>query len=178
MTDNLNAVSFRNGDPIRFVTTKAQWVEACEKSIPAYCYYDFKNIYKDIYGALYNFAAISDPRGLAPAGWHIPSREECMELLDAHGTEEEAFVNMKSEQGWQDSKNGKNMLGFNATPGGLLFDTGDPSGLGKKVIWWSRDSNTRVSGNAYVMQIGFTSDNASVISVPIQAGAYVRCVKD
>jgi uncharacterized protein (TIGR02145 family) len=42
----------------------------------AWCYYenDAKNGVK--YGKLYNWYAVNDARGLAPAGWHVPTDYE------------------------------------------------------------------------------------------------------
>lgn len=72
--ENLDVVTYRNGDPIPFVKSKKKW-EALTTG--AYCYYD-NNPEK---GVLYNWYAVSDPRGLAPEGWRIPKIEE-LELLE------------------------------------------------------------------------------------------------
>lgn len=178
MADNLKAEKFRNGDPIRYISTKEQWIEACENSIPAYCYYGFSKLNKDYCGAIYNYAAISDPRGLAPKGWHIPTAAEWVQVQIAHGSEEEAGISMKSEQNWRNDKNGTNELGFNALPVGLLFDSGDFSGFGEKTMWWSSEINTNFENSIYAFKIGFIDDKASMLLIPRQAGAYVRCVKD
>jgi hypothetical protein len=34
----------------------------------------------EMYGALYNWYAVDDPRGLCPAGWHVPSDDEWKEM--------------------------------------------------------------------------------------------------
>jgi len=42
----------------------------------AWCHVDGKASNDAIYGKLYNWYAVNDPRGLAPKGWHIPSDNE------------------------------------------------------------------------------------------------------
>ena len=48
------------------------------------------------YGKLYNWYAVNDPRGLAPAGWHVASDAEWTELTNCLGGESEAGGKMKA----------------------------------------------------------------------------------
>jgi uncharacterized protein (TIGR02145 family) len=48
---------------------------------PAWCYYNNDPSTAAKYGKLYNPAALNDPRGLAPIGWHIPSFGEFVVLV-------------------------------------------------------------------------------------------------
>lgn len=61
MAENLKATHYRNGDAI---------------STDDYAVYDNNESHIDTYGYLYNWHAVNDSRGLAPKGWHIPSKEE------------------------------------------------------------------------------------------------------
>ena len=70
LKNNLNSQKFRNGDAIKFVTTKAEWLEACRKREPACCYYNFDIKSKNI-GLLYNYYAFIDGRNLAPDGFRL-----------------------------------------------------------------------------------------------------------
>jgi len=76
MRRNLDIVAFRNGDPIPEVRTKEEWVAAGNQRQPAWCHYSNDPDLGVIYGRLYNWFAVSDPRGLAPKGWHIPADSE------------------------------------------------------------------------------------------------------
>ena len=80
-TSNLNVSKFQNGDPIYEAKTKAQWVKASEDKKPAWCYFQNNAQNGVIYGKLYNWYAVNDPRGLAPKGWHIPTSNEWIELI-------------------------------------------------------------------------------------------------
>ena len=72
--ENLDVVTYRNGDPIPFVKSEKKWAAL---KTGAYCYYD--NDPKK--GVLYNWYAVNDPRGLAPEGWKIPNMQE-LEQID------------------------------------------------------------------------------------------------
>ena len=81
MAENLNVSTFRNGDAIPEVKTDAEWAQAFKEEKPAWCYYDNDPANGAKYGKLYNgYAVVIDPRGLAPAGFHIPSEVEWIKL--------------------------------------------------------------------------------------------------
>jgi uncharacterized protein (TIGR02145 family) len=105
-TENLNVSTFRNGDPIMEAKTNEEWEQAGENKQPAWCYYenDPKNGAK--YGKLYNWYAVNDSRGLAPAGWHVPSDAEWTTLSTFLGGESTAGKKMKSLNGWNSYTSG------------------------------------------------------------------------
>jgi uncharacterized protein (TIGR02145 family) len=74
---NLNVSKYRNGDIIPEVKDFKKWLSL---TTGAWCYYDNDPINGSIYGKLYNWYAVNDPRGLAPEGYHIPSETEWKDL--------------------------------------------------------------------------------------------------
>jgi uncharacterized protein (TIGR02145 family) len=98
MAENLNVSTFRNGDPIPEAKTDEEWKKAGKEGKPAWCYYDNDPKNGAKYGKLYNWYAVIDPRGLAPAGWHIPSDAEWTTLGDQLGSD--PGKKMKSTSGW------------------------------------------------------------------------------
>lgn len=79
MEKNLDVARYRNGDRITKVNDTSTWNNL---TTGAYCYFDNDSSrYAAIYGKLYNWYAVNDPRGLAPTGWHIPVIEEWTALL-------------------------------------------------------------------------------------------------
>jgi uncharacterized protein (TIGR02145 family) len=80
MAVNLSVRIFRNGDPVPLVVSDEEWAAATEKGLSACCFLEHMHWIGRSYGKLYNWYAVNDPRGLAPAGWHIPSDDE-WELL-------------------------------------------------------------------------------------------------
>jgi uncharacterized protein (TIGR02145 family) len=116
MVENLNVSTFRNGDPIPEAKTNEEWEKAGKNKQPAWCYYenDPKNGAK--YGKLYNWYAVSDPRGLAPVGWHVPTDAEWTLLSDFLGYDN--GKKMKSTSGWdswQEKLTCQNCINWNDT---------------------------------------------------------------
>ena len=99
-TKNLNVATFRNGDAIPRAKTDKEWKAAGDNKQPAWCYYDNKAANGTKYGKLYNWYAVNDYRGLAPAGYHIPTDEEWTVLSTFLGGEDVAGKKMKSTSGW------------------------------------------------------------------------------
>ena len=95
MTSNLNVSHFRNGDTIPEIEDSAAWTQASIDGKPAWCYYWSDDAEGQIYGKLYNWFAVNDPRGLAPVGWHIPSDKEWTDLTTYLGGEDIAGTKMK-----------------------------------------------------------------------------------
>lgn len=77
LAENLKVTRYRNGDPILNVRDNTDWEQTNEG---AYCYYDNEHANYLVYGNLYNWFAVTDPRGLAPEGWHVATDEDWNEL--------------------------------------------------------------------------------------------------
>ena len=84
MTRNLDIDHYRNGDLIPEVTDQDEWVNLTSG---AWCCYDNDPANSEIYGKLYNWFTVNDPRGLAPDGWHIPTDTEWKTLAGFLGGE-------------------------------------------------------------------------------------------
>ena len=106
MSKNLDVSTFRNGEQIPQAKDAAQWKYAAENKISAWCYYEFNESNGKKYGKLYNWFAVSDSRGLAPNGYHIPSDAEWTILTDFLGGSDIAGKKMKSKDGWKSYEEG------------------------------------------------------------------------
>jgi uncharacterized protein (TIGR02145 family) len=133
MAENLSVSYFRNGDPIPEVTNDADWRKAGEQGRAAWCYYNNDSKNGEVYGRLYNWFAVTDPRGLAPEGWHVPSDDEWTALTDELGGK--AGTIMKSRN-WAAGQ-GTDESGFNALPGGNRNHDGGFHLLNNYAVWWS-----------------------------------------
>lgn len=177
MADNLNVSTFRNGDPIPQVKNADDWDQAGYDDRPAWCYYDNDPNNGGKYGKLYNWYAISDPRGLAPIGWHVASLAEWNALFSFLGGEKVAGDKLKSTSGWNDNGNGKNSSGFEAKPSGFrYFSTTKFVYLGERSWWWSSDERNKY--NSYYFSISSYGIDTSQIFAVKCFGCSVRCVKD
>lgn len=118
-TKNLNVSKYRNGDIIPEVKDFKKWDSL---TTGAWCYYNNDPNNGAIYGKLYNWFAVNDPRGFVPEGYHIPTIGELTILNDYLGGQFLAGGKMK-EKGivhW-DSPNKVEVesCGFTALPGYL-----------------------------------------------------------
>jgi uncharacterized protein (TIGR02145 family) len=140
MTENLNVSNFRNGEPIKEITNYEEWLTANNSGKPAWCYYDFNSMNAK-YGKLYNWYAVSDPRGLAPEGWHVPSDQDWNNLIKFNGSDKISTDKLKSNFGWfaWDGKScsGNNQTGFNCLPSGALYADGEFVAIGNAANFWS-----------------------------------------
>ena len=109
---NLDISNYRNGDPITFAANATDWNAATNAGIGAWCYYSWDSNNGPIYGKLYNWYAVNDPRGLAPTGYHIPTAAEYATLASNSGS---SLQSTTSE--WAGNI-GSNTTGFTGLPGG------------------------------------------------------------
>lgn len=177
MTKNLNVDKFRNGDPIPQAKTSEEWYRAAENKQPAWCYYENDTANGAKYGKLYNWYAVSDSRGLAPVGYHIPSDAEWEKLVDYLGGEEIAGSKMKSKQGWAEDGNGTNSSGFSGLSGGYRYDNGPFVLVGKGGYWWS--STEYDTYNAWFRSLGYDVRGVTRWYYGNKEKGYsVRCLRD
>lgn len=196
-TKNLDVTTFRNGDPIREAKTKEEWVKAGESKQPVWCYFKFSINNNSKYGKFYNGYALKDPRGLAPEGWHIPSNDEWLSLLNSTGVKFiekydnslKEFVGdgnsqFRSTMGWDENLNGTNKTGLNITPGGYIDDLGIFFELHKSdAELWSSNldiiiipvTESRIP-SAYGMSFYFNGE-LSLRARWLTNGLNVRCIK-
>ena len=137
MTKNLDVTTYRNGDAIPQVTDPTAWANL---TTGAWCYYNNDAANGSIYGKLYNWYAVNDPRGLAPQGWHVPSDVEWTTLETCLGGSSVAGGAMK-EAGlmhWLSPNTGAtNSSGFAGLPGGSRYYDGSFFSVGYDGYWWS-----------------------------------------
>jgi uncharacterized protein (TIGR02145 family) len=135
------------------------------------------------YGLLYNWYAVSDPRGLAPEGWHHPTSSEWIALITFLGGESVAGGHLK-ETGtihWNEPNEGAdNSSGFTALPGGQRLDRW----LGVGGFWYIKNNAEFTAidefseSNAYDYSMFSVTTNVSKNDRLKNAGVSVRCVRD
>ena len=199
MLENLNVVTFRNGDSIPQAVSDEAWVTAGNEGRPAWCYYENKMENGIQYGKLYNWYAVNDARGLAPKGWHIPTDKEWSMTTLFLGGEDAAGTKMKSSKGWQlkgdhnnealkeslpvqeksDSDgygNGTNESGFTGLPAGSRDRFGKFEYIGHVTYWWT--ATVFDAEFAWYRAIDETPWYVYRTSYYKQNGYSVRCIKD
>ena len=132
---NMKVTHFKNGDKIMEAHNEAEWAKANAEQTPAWCNYDYDSKFEKSLAKLYNWYAVTDPRGLAPEGWHIPTEQEWTSLSDSLGGEEVAGLKLKADYGWL--VYGTNESGFSATPGGYVDKDGKFHQYPAVGYWWT-----------------------------------------
>jgi len=176
MNKNLNVDKFRNGDPIPEAKTPEAWEEAKKNHHPVWCYYGNNSENGNEYGKLYNYYAVSDPRGLAPAGYHIPTSAEWTYLYAYCGNGVKAVEKLKTEMPSYNKLNGKNSNGFFALPCGQRHEDGYFNYVGEIGLWWS--STIQDTNIAKGFLIFFPEGGATIFNSYMGDGLSVRCIKD
>jgi uncharacterized protein (TIGR02145 family) len=180
MAENLKVTHYRNGDPIPNVTDNTEWTGL---SNGAYCNYDNDPGNLATYGCLYNWYAVNDSCGIAPAGWHVPTDAEWQTLVYYLGGSSYAGGKMKTtgtiEAGtglWYSPNTGAtNESSFSALPGGLCH-RGYFFHLGHAAYFWS--STEYYSYYAWYRGLSRGYSGVYRYYYHKQNGFSVRCVRD
>ncbi len=175
MQENLKTTHFRDGSVISQVTGNTDWKNL---TTSGYCWYSNEETrYKDLYGALYNWFAVSSGK-LCPAGWHVPTNSEWITLTNYLGGEVAAGSKLKESGSthWGDINTGTNETGFTALPGGSRGDDGAFTNSGVSGHFWS--SSPVLPATSYSAVLYNNSTSLTRVSNPNVSGLSVRCVKD
>lgn len=130
MSENLRTSFYQNGDEINFHEGNMD-----NSTTPSYGYlYDDPLNYGNRFGKLYNWKAISDPRGICPKGFKVPSLSDWTKLINHLG--KDYLKKIKSVEGWEwyeygvlKNYGGSNESGLNIIPLELKTD--------KKAEFWT-----------------------------------------
>lgn len=176
MDKNLEVITYRNGDVIPQVNDVNSWAAL---TTGAWCYYDNDPANGVIYGKLYNWYAVNDPRGLAPQGWHIPTDAEWTTLANLLGGDATAGGKMKTTgiTRWNTPNiSANNESGFEGLPGGYRYFNGAYTYVGFYGFWWS--SNQYNSEGAWSRFLDYSNGILNKHYNDKTYGFSVRCIKD
>jgi uncharacterized protein (TIGR02145 family) len=193
MAENLRTTRFNDGTVIAEVKDNTAWKNL---SSGAYCNYNNAQNSATIatYGRLYNIYVISDSRNLAPAGWHMPSATEWVNLqiylldngfnFDGLKFGNEMAKALASSNGWNSNTTTgsignadyplfRNKSGFTAMASGFRSADGTFNESGISCNWWSFSP-----GTCYVFNMRFDLVRIDHINWDLGSGFSVRCIKD
>ncbi len=183
---NLDVSTYSNGEIIPQVTNPDEWGNL---TTGAWCYYDNDSANGTTYGKLYNWYAVNDPRGLAPAGYHIPADSEWTLLTDYLGND--LGIKMKSTTGWNIGYDNltdslivnTNSSGFSGLAGGIRYYFNDNNSwifasVGLNGAWWSSNEIVDNTINASFHNLWYSTNNLYNYNDEKGFGLYVRCIKD
>jgi uncharacterized protein (TIGR02145 family) len=186
---NLDVTTYRNGDPIPQVMDATEWANL---TTGAWCYYNNDESNNATYGKLYNWYAVNDPRGLTPAGWHVPTDAEWKTLemeLGMTQAEADAIGFRGTDEGsqlagnaglWTDGALETNAnfgaSGFAGLPGGWRSFSDAFYGMGSHAYWWSSSESS--ASNARYRYLYYNNSGVNRIYTDKKTGFAVRCVRD
>jgi|GEM_PF-1318188 len=192
MAENLKTSQYQDGSSIPNETEDNTWVELASG---AWAHYNNNSQYDAIYGKLYNWYAVSDPRNVCPTGWHVPTDAEWQQLEAALGmpsTElaQTAFrggaqnvggkLKSAGTQYWYTPNYGAtNESGFSGLPGGFRNTNGANGGylvMEFQSLWWS--STESDLDWAWFRKIHYNFNSVYRLTEFKSNGFNVRCVKD
>ncbi|MBF0586946.1 fibrobacter succinogenes major paralogous domain-containing protein [Prosthecochloris sp. N3] len=179
MAENLEVRHYRNGDPIRHAMTSAEWRDAAMNGEGAWCYYLNRTDYGYDYGILYNWYAISDPRGLAPEGWHIPDDREWKQLTASLGGRVTAGGVLKASMPAGGHAQGRYLTvseRFAALPGGYRRNDGRFCYGETHSYFWT--ASEFIDGFAWFRHLTNAHDMVFRNDTSMGNGMSVRCVRD
>jgi uncharacterized protein (TIGR02145 family) len=187
MAENLKATKYLNGNPIPNITGATQWQNL---TTGACSYYNNDSITNaPLYGALYNWYAVSDARNICPAGWHVPSDAE-WNILEKHldstvdttasgwtGTDIGGKLKETCKTLWNSPNTGAtNSSGFSALPCGYRYGSGAYNYIRNRGSW--RLTTAYDASHAWRRYLDYNSSQVSRGNSSKNDGFSVRCVMD
>lgn len=171
MAENLDVDHFRTGDPIPEVRLRKEWATL---TTGAWCT-NLKDPRKHTaFGRIYNWYAVNDERGLAPAGWHIPSIDEWEQLLkyldETTVSKQELHVAATNHRRYNKSKL-TNEIGFTVLPAGCRSSDSRFSHKDATYLWTSSEMDEDSAWYWYPGFLGFEIGSNSK-----RWGCSVRCI--
>ncbi|HPQ35998.1 MAG TPA: FISUMP domain-containing protein, partial [Tenuifilaceae bacterium] len=188
MAENLRTTKYNDYSDIPTGYTDGDWAALTTGAYAIYPYTSIDGLNSDAevleaYGALYNWYAVNDSKGICPTGWKVPSDTEWTTLLNYAGGQTVAGGKLKSTRTYPDSHprwdspnvGATDEYGFSAFPGGTRDDVGGFGGVGYFFnTWTSTQSN---QDYAYRNVIYVDSESSSNVSTTKPHGFSIRCIK-
>jgi uncharacterized protein (TIGR02145 family) len=143
--DDLRTQNYTNGDEIPNILSTSTWDTGTGAWSVSEGY--------EYNGNVYNWHAVLDPRGLCPSGWHVPSRQDYINLVDSLyadpsiGSYPNVNVALKDDMSWD----GTNQSGFKARSTFYRGSNGNFSTDGSYNKSWTSDYGT--FGQAYYFRL-------------------------
>jgi uncharacterized protein (TIGR02145 family) len=175
MKENLKVTHYQNGDSIPNVKSNSQWIKL---STGAFCDYNNSPDTSKTYGKLYNWYAVTDPRNIAPVGWHVPTLFDWLELNQFPYDSGEENLKEVGTVHWKFPNAGAtNKTGFTALPGGQRTNFGLFTDILFYGYWWhSNIDSSETIGSGGIMS--YKDPTKAITGFYKITGQSVRCIRD
>jgi uncharacterized protein (TIGR02145 family) len=200
MAQNLRTSRYRNGEVIPTNHTNYQWANTASDAYAIYPDTLVGGINSDaemvnVYGNLYNWLTVDDPRGLCPVGWHVPSDAEWKQLemhlgmtqqeadetlwrgTDEGGKLKSTRTEPEAHPRWSSpNTRASNESGFSGVPGGYRSYFGFFDHFKYYGFWWS--SSEFSTNRTWYRYLSYINSNVGRDNSNKRNGFSVRCIKD
>ncbi|MFC0878323.1 FISUMP domain-containing protein [Saccharicrinis sp. FJH2] len=209
VAENLAVTQYANGTPVPPVTGDADWAALDDDNTDkAYCWYNDDIANKDIYGALYTYAAATNGKpfdgtnpvqGICPNGWHLPNETEWA-ILENYladnnlnhgdtclGGRDKIDKAMASKTGWNSfSEDGtignhsedNNTSNFSALPGGYRYFANGSFLNVGENGYWWSSSEDKISHYIFIRFLSYNKASLGQVLFRKSSGLSVRCIKE
>jgi uncharacterized protein (TIGR02145 family) len=173
MAANLRTTKFNDGTTILNIPTASGWKNTTN---PAYCWYENNGSNSSIHGALYNGYVTISSKNVCPAGWHVPSTNEFVELINYLGGASLAGGKLKQAgtEFWMPPNTGAtNETWFTAVPSGFRLLHNDVmifAELGIQALFRTDDID--------VFGLNYNDAALQGYYTYLNYGHTIRCIKD
>jgi uncharacterized protein (TIGR02145 family) len=181
LTTNLRTTRYRNGDSIPNVSASAAWSSSLTG---AHCNYDNLDQTGKTFGYLYNLFALTDSRGLAPAGYHVPTQAEIETLTKFLGPTAAGKMKETGLVNWASPNTGAtNSTFLSFLPGGLRNANGTYALKDSVAAIWTRTTEpgggSEPEMHATYNLLHYNSDSLTTNTYGRgYLGFSVRCLRD
>ncbi len=180
MAENLKTTTYDNGTPIPQVNNPFDWAALTSG---AYVWYNTEIEWKEPYGGLYNWHAITNVNVLCPQNWSVPTVQDFQTLSEFLGGNAVSGGKLKSTRTdpethprWNTPNAAStNSSNWSAFGGGIRHTSGNFAIFGLYGRWWSTTETDLQKSNAIELTTGngtFTVTNSFKYH-----GYSVRCIK-
>jgi len=197
--ENLKTTHYSNGDPI---VKDTDWASATTGVYGVYSFASISGLSSeqevlDAYGALYNWYAVDDERGLCPTGWRVATISDwdalgnyvssvdpnqvgnqlksCRQL--GHPSGGECDVSEHPRWNFNATNSGDDRFNFGGLPAGFRDQSGSFQQVGAVELWWTATSYD--DGAARYIEIKVNgSEMVSTFRNAKNYGSSVRCIKE
>lgn len=187
MAENLRTTRYRDGSILPNVTVNGEWAQL---NTGAWCNYQNNASYDATYGKIYNWFAAVDPRGLCPAGWHVPTDQEWkqlevtvgvpvadVDLTGLRGVAQNAGGKLKATALWNAPNAGaNNESGFSGLPAGNRLNAGSFFGFGNYGTWLTVTESS--AENVWYHGLYYSNGGTDRGNNTKRNGCCVRCLMD
>jgi uncharacterized protein (TIGR02145 family) len=199
LAENLRTTRYRDGTSIATGLDATDWGNATSGAYAIYSHDLIDGLGSDdevltAYGALYNWYAVLDPRGLCPEGWHVPSDQDWKQLelrlgmspaaADATGLRGPGIGGMlkaaRTEPDphprWDTPNPGAtDQTGWSGLPSGIRTFHGSFDFVGRAAYWWSSTAAAAVGSTSRA--VFSSNDLVQREASDRSTGSSVRCLR-